>query len=262
MVKRLFLLFSALFLFSCASKEVDYAASIFPLRWLVQNLYPDAEVYQIVKPGSNPHLYDLTPRDAAAVERAKKVFLIGNLEPFASKVPPSKRVEVIKLLNLSPDANPHLWLSPRRWLETARRLPSAAPPPDGEALRKTLEVLKKLDARYSVLKEKNLKAVLIYPAFYWLCKDYGVEILEIVAPSPGEPSPRKLVKAAEALKKHPDALILYPSEEPAALRLAQELKKVSPSARLVALETLVNLKEGDYAEKMEENLKRMLESAP
>ncbi|NPB05407.1 MAG: zinc ABC transporter solute-binding protein, partial [Aquificae bacterium] len=90
----LFLLSAAVLLFSCGEKKEAelLVTSVFPLTWTVKNLYPTYEVYQLVKPGSNPHLYDLTPRDAEALRRAKKVFLIGNLEPFADEVPPSKRV--------------------------------------------------------------------------------------------------------------------------------------------------------------------------
>jgi ABC-type Zn uptake system ZnuABC Zn-binding protein ZnuA len=120
------LLGGALLLSSCGEKEESkplLVTSIYPLTWTVQELYPSYEVYQVLKAGQNPHLYDLSPKDAQKIEEAKKVFLIGNLEPYSQKVPSDKKVEVIKLLGLDYSVNPHLWFSPKRWLEFVEKLP-------------------------------------------------------------------------------------------------------------------------------------------
>ena len=77
MLRLLPLLFTVLFFVSCSHKEEkpEISASIYPLVWTVKNVYPTYKVYQIVKPGSNPHLYDLTPKDALHIEHSKRCFL-------------------------------------------------------------------------------------------------------------------------------------------------------------------------------------------
>ncbi len=261
-MKRLFvlLLLPALILAGCSQKKEKLATSIFPLTWLVENIYPSYGIYQIVKPGQNPHLYDLTPRDAIEIEESRKVFLIGNLEPFGRKIPPEKRVEVIKILGLSPSANPHIWLSPRKWLEVAQKLPKATPSLklSREGWENTLKRLQKLDKDYKTIKKKHIKAVLILPAFYWLCKDYGIKVLYILQPNPESGiSVKRFTELVAVLKKNPNALVIYSTANPKAVEIISKLKRIAPSLKSVGLDPLIWQTEGDYVKLMEENLNRL-----
>ena len=231
---------------------------------MVEEVYPTYSVYQLVKPGQNPHLYDMTPKDAVAVENAKKVFLIGNLEPFATKIPPAKRVEVIELLNLPPSANPHLWLSPKRWLQFAAKLPSVEGLKlDRQKWGEVINELKRLDTEYRKLSPLGLKVVMVHPAFVWLCKDYNLEVLAILEPHGGVGiSPQTFAKTVEILKKLPDkgkVLILYAITNPKGKEIAQKLSTLT-GVKVVGLDPLVEYDSGNYTRLMEENLKRLLKA--
>ena len=265
-MKKLLLLIFLSFLLGCSEKEDKplLATSIYPLTWVAKNLFPHYGVYQIIKKGSNPHLYDLTPKDALKVEQAKRVFLVGNLEPFAQRVPQEKRLEVIKVLNLPESVNPHLWLSPKRWLEFVQNLPPYVKElhPDPEGYNRTIEKLKGLDREYRKLEKENLAVVMVHPAFVWLCKDYNLEILTILEPGEGIGiSPKRLEEALQKLKtlKGKRALILYVSVNPREQEVAQKLSSKSGIAAVGLDPALWGNKE-DYIQIMERNLKLILKA--
>jgi len=251
---------------SCGERKEKplLATSIFPLTWVVENVYPTYRVYQLVKPGQNPHLYDLTPKDAIAVEEAKKVFLIGNLEPFATKIPPAKRVEVIKLLNLPESVNPHLWLSPKRWLMFAEKLPPVEDlKMDRQRWRGMIGELQKLDNEYKKLSPLGLKVVMVHPAFVWLCRDYNIEVLAILEPHGGVGiSPKTFTQTVETLKNLPDkgkVLILYAITNPKGREIAEKLSSLT-GVKAVGLDPLVEYERGNYTQLMGENLKKLLKA--
>jgi ABC-type Zn uptake system ZnuABC Zn-binding protein ZnuA len=266
---RLFLLLlSVLFLFtSCGEKKEEkplLVTSIFPLTWVVKEAYPSYGVYQIIKPPANPHLYDLTPKDAMKLSHAEKVFLIGNLEPFAHKVEREKRVEVIELLGLPPSVNPHLWLSPKRWLDFTLSLPKVEGLKlDRQRWEEVTEKLQRLDREYSQLKGLNLKVVMVHPAFVWLCRDYQMEVIAILETKEGLGiSPKTLMKTVETLKGIEDknrVLFLYVSTNPKGKEIAQRLSQMS-GIKAVGLDPLVGYTDGDYIKVMEENLRKILEA--
>ena len=251
---------------SCGGKNGKplLVTSIFPLTWVVENVFPSYSIYQLVKPGQNPHLYDLTPKDAIAVEEAKKVFLIGNLEPFATKIPPAKRVEVIKLLNLPESVNPHLWLSPKRWLMFAEKLPSVEDlKMDRQRWRGIIGELQRLDNEYKRLSPLGLKVVMVHPAFVWLCRDYNIEVLAILEPHGGVGiSPKTFTQTVETLKNLSDkgrVLILYAITNPKGREIAEKLSSLT-GVKAVGLDPLVEYERGNYTQLMGENLKKLLKA--
>jgi len=263
-LKVFFAFLLALLLSSCGEKGEKplVVTSVFPLTWVVKEVYPSYGVYQVIKPPANPHLYDLTPKDALKLSQAQKVFLIGNLEPFASKVSEDKRVEVIKLLGLPPSVNPHLWLSPKRWLNFALLLPKVEGINlDRQRWKEVTEKLKELDREYSKLKGLNLKVVMIHPAFVWLCKDYDIGVIAILETKEGLGiSPKTLVNAVETLKglkEKNKVLVLYISTNPKEEEIAKEISQKA-GVKAVGLDPLVGYTEGDYIKLMEENLKKLL----
>ena len=264
-MKRLLLPIISLLLLGCSerSEKPLIVTSIYPLTWTVKELYPEYSVYQLVKSGDNPHLYDLSPKDALKIEEAKKVFLIGNLEPFAEKIPEKKKVEVIKVLKLSKSANPHLWLSPKRWLEFLKRLPQAVADLkiNPRSYKKTLEIFRKLDREYEKLKGLKLSVVMIHPAFVWLCKDYNVNILGILETKVGLGiSTKRYTQIVNLLKNYKGRLlILYVSINPKGRELARKLSKET-GVRAVGLNPAIWEGEKTYPQILEENLKRILEA--
>ena len=268
MLKKILLLLLAVFFVGCSQKsqKPELSASIFPLKWLVQRIYTDYDVYQIIKPGSNPHLYDLTPRDAEHIAKSQKVFLIGNLEPFAGKIDGSKRVEVIKLLNIPPKENPHIWLSPKRWLELAEKLPQNVKglKTNDKNWKEVVSELRRLDKEYRQLSRLGLKVVMIHPAFVWLCRDYNIQVLYILEKH-GEGAGASLKRFQELvnLLKNEDTgkvIILYTSLNPKAEDIVKRLKTIYPQLKAAKLDPLIWHTDGDYIKLMEENLRRILET--
>jgi len=262
------LLGGALLLSSCGEKRNEkplIVTSIYPLTWTVKELYPSYGVYQILKSGQNPHLYDLSPKDAVKIAEAKKVFLVGNLEPFAGKVDPNKRVEVIKVLNLPPSVNPHLWFSPKRWLEFVEKLPQEVKglKLSQKGFEEAVEELKKVHQDYEKLKGLNLKVVMVHPAFVWLCDDYNLKVLGILEKH-GELgiSAKTFAQIVEKVKNEPGrVLVLYISTNPKGKEIAQKLSKMLGSKVVpVGLDPILWKGEGDYITRLEENLKKILKA--
>jgi len=267
MLRLLPLLFTVLFFVSCSHKEEkpEISASIYPLVWTVKNVYPTYKVYQIVKPGSNPHLYDLTPKDALHIEHSKKVFLIGNLEPFSGKISSQKKVEVVKFLNLPPSSNPHYWLSPKRWLQFAEQLNKVEGLKlDQKKWKHLISQLRKLDKLYRqklTYIRNRVEVVMIHPAFYWTCKDYQLKVLAILEPKGGLGiSPKILVDLKEKLKQLKDkkVLVVYTNIDPHAEKVAKMVEQFSPNVKIVGLDPLVSRESGDYIKLMKENLEKIL----
>ena len=266
---RKFVLIFAIILtfFGCSKKEQpkEIAASIYPLVWTVKQVYPSYEVYQIIKPGVNPHLYDLTPQDALHIERAVKVFLIGNLEPFAPKIAPNKRVEVVELLNLPKSSNPHYWLSPKRWLKFVEKLNKVQGLNlDLQKWQKVVNRLKELDKLYeqklSAIKDR-VEIIMVHPAFYWTCKDYHLHVLAILEPKGGLGiSPKTLIELKGIINQIKDKkiLVLIASINPHAREVAKTLEEISPKVKVVALDPIVSHTQGDYVKIMEDNLNKIL----
>jgi len=267
MLRVLPLLILLLSFVSCSHKEEkpEISASIYPLVWTVKNVYPTYKVYQIVKPGSNPHLYDLTPKDALHIENSQKVFLVGNLEPFSGKIPSQKKVEVVKFLNLPPSSNPHYWLSPKRWLQFASQLNKVEGLKlDQKRWKDLVYQLRELDNLYrqKLASIRNrVEVVMIHPAFYWTCKDYQLKVLAILESKEGLGiSPKTLVDLKERLKqlKNKKVLVIYTNINPHAEKVAKMVEQFSPNVKIVGLDPLVSRESGDYIKLMKENLEKIL----
>jgi len=246
---------------ACSQKQEKQtlSASIFPIKWVLEKVYNNYQIYQIIKPGNNPHLYELTPKDIIQIKKSKKVFLIGNLEPFSQRIDAQKKIEIIKLLKIRENENPHIWLSPKKWLKFVKKLPSIKELSlNRTAWKEVIKKLTQLDKKYSSLPQ--YKVIMIHPAYYWLCKDYGLTIYFVLEPNIGELSLKRISLLIGKLKEEKslrDIVVFYSSIDNKEKEIYLKLKKIFPNLKGVALNPLIWETSGDYIKLMEENLHRI-----
>lgn len=263
-----FLIFflSALSIFvfsSCSNKSLSYkkpliVTTIFPLTRWIENI-TDANVYQIVKNGIDPHEYDLSYEDMEKIEKASYVVAIGKgLEPFYNKLPKNK---TILLKNyVSNNENPHIWLSPKRALKSLEILKEKMPNLiDQKKYNSYYKKFQKLDRDYEIelSKIKNRAFIMLHPSYYYLAKDYGLNIVY----SPGndvseewEPSLKDYLHIINIIKKDKVHAILADMENP---KLALKLGKET-GVKVIILNDMHSLIKGSYINLMYQNLNELV----
>ncbi len=265
---KIFLIFFlpalSIFVFSsCSNRSLSYkkpliVTTIFPLTRWASNI-TDANVYQIVKNGIDPHEYDLSYEDMEKIEKASYIIAIGKgLEPFYNKLPPNK---TILLKNyVSNNENPHIWLSPKRALKSLEvlkeKMPNLIDPKKYDSYYKKLQKLDK-DYETELSKIKNRAFVMLHPSYYYLAKDYGLNIVY----SPGndvseewEPSLKDYLHIINIIKKDKVYAILADMENP---KLALKLGKET-GVKVIILNDMHSLTKGSYINLMYQNLNELV----
>ncbi len=206
-----------------SSPRLTVVASIPPIADLVAQVGGQrVEVLTMVPPGSNPHLYEPTAAQMAAVSRARLLVVNGaGLEFWVDQVVSAAQNPRLKVLVLSEgmdliqqgaegQANPHLWLSPKRAMVYVTRIRDALieVDPQGEAVYRAraaeyLDQLRALDAEIEeAVAHFTTREVIIYPAWAYFLQDYGLHAAAYVEPYPGkEPSPQYLAQVVETVKR-------------------------------------------------------------
>jgi len=174
------------------------------------------EVEALLPSGADPHTYELTPDRIAAITRADVVFanglgLEGNLLDVVAQNASDTVVELSEGLDTLA-GNPHLWLDPRLGAVYVERIRDALidADPAGAAEYETnatayLEQLgdldRELDAAVASIPAERRKLVTFHDAYPYLAARYGLEVVAVVAPSPGqEPSARDVAELVSAIR--------------------------------------------------------------
>lgn len=166
------------------------------------------------------------------------------------------------------DIDPHAWLSlqaSRIMVKNIETTLSKLDKKNAKEYRKNANLyIKELDKLYSEYSKKfkglkNKTLVASHAAFAYLCRDFGLvqnSITDVFAE--GEPNAKQLVELVEYCKKYNVKTIF--SEEVANQALAQTLSS-EVGGKVVKIYT-IETKEDDlsYLKRMEENLKRIVES--
>ena len=203
--------------------RLTVVASIPPLADFVAQVGGNrVNVVTMVPPGSNPHLYEPTATQMAAVSQARLLVVNGaGLEFWVEQVVSAAQNPDLKVLVLSEgmeliqeseggQANPHLWLSPKRAMTYVERIRDAMieVDPAGEATYRAnaeryLEELRALDAEIEeAVAHFATREVVIYPAWAYFLEDYGLHAAAYVEPYPGkEPSPQYLAQVVDVVKR-------------------------------------------------------------
>lgn len=193
--------------------------SIAPYKFFTQRVAgPDFNVETVVPAGANPHIFEPTSRQVAAISKGAVWFRIG--EPFEKKILPvfqeknraftdfdlRNDIELIEdhHLNCShcsmDHSDRHIWLSPKLAIKQARSIAQTLADkfPEKKDLffenaEKLASELSELDREIAsilgLMKDKTL--LVSHPAFGYFCKDYGLEQLSVEYEGK-DPRPRHL----------------------------------------------------------------------
>jgi zinc transport system substrate-binding protein len=184
-----------------------------PLAGIVERLAGGAaEVRVLVPPGADVETFAPTPRDVAALERARLAVTVGDpavlferlhLDPWLADHPDVPRIRLADAPGSA--ADPHLWLSPRAVAavlpEIARHLSALVPAAAGaiaarrdELAREAAALDRELARRFAGATARSF--VIQHPSLECWARDYGLTQIAIEAEGK-EPSPARLAALVE-----------------------------------------------------------------
>jgi len=219
-----------------------------------------SNVEVVLKPGSNPHTYEPTPKDIVKLSNSALLFEIGiGLDEWATEValeaengprvvPVAIGIPTLPALSerlrrrhldenkIAAHGNPHVWLDPNIVsdiiIPTMTKAYTAADPPNADYYRANSFRLTELvrsyaqDARTRLDKLKGKPVILQHGAFVYFFRQYGIPVMDILEPFPGqEPTMQDITEIIEVAKvEKPVAIIIESQLSPKPARvLAEEL---------------------------------------
>ncbi len=221
------LLLLLLLLTSCstgtASGKPSVVAGAYPLAWLAQRVGgPDVTVTNLVKPGTEPHDVELTPRQVGEVQKAALVLRLEHFQPAVDDAVGTGK-QALDLAQVAGETadDPHVWLDPVRMhhmaAAVAERLAKVDPAHAAGYRERAAAVqadLAALDRTFrTALTGCALRDVVTsHAAFGYLATRYGLVQHGISGLSPdSEPSPKRLAEAAEFARAHHVTTIFFES---------------------------------------------------
>lgn len=260
---------------AAAPPALRVATGIPPLGYLLERLAGGrAGVLVLVGAGQNPHTYEPTPRQRAALAQAAAYFKLGLpfentlLAKVAAGHPGLRVVELTQGLELAPapqedhhdgEANDHdegemdlhLWLSPRLTQHLARAMAQALAELDPagttgyqERLQGILADLQAVDQRLTqVLAPHRGSFFLVYhPAFGYFGRDYGLKQMAVETGGK-EPGARHLARLVKKAKAHHIKVVFVQPQFPqkSAQQMAREIGGAVVTMDDLAPDYLANL---------------------
>jgi ABC-type Zn uptake system ZnuABC Zn-binding protein ZnuA len=176
----------------------------------------DVEVTALLPSGADPHTFELAPARVADLAHADLVFMNGlGLEGrLRGVIETNAGGPVVELAAGLPtiDDNPHLWLDPQlaaRYVERVRDALIEHDPTHRDTYTANaqayLDRLAQLDVEFAdaiaSIPPERRKLVTFHDAFPYLAQRYGLEVVAVVVPSPGqEPSAQQVAALARAIQ--------------------------------------------------------------
>jgi zinc transport system substrate-binding protein len=233
------LLFLGLALGACSrnapapgTAKVSVVTTLYPLEFLARRIGGDrVDVVNVVPPGVEPHDWEPSPRDIAAIQRARVFIHNGaGFEPWAARVVrdlPKNTPLVLQAahgLSLMPPASgdaeegaasggldPHVWLSPALFTRQAEQVQNALAKADPAGAQTYAANLDSLKAQLAALSDDMKRGVsscarntivTSHAAFGYLAKELGLRQVFISGLSPeSEPSPARLRQLVAEVKQ-------------------------------------------------------------
>ena len=207
----------------CGKKETSklkVAVTIYPFYDAVQAISGGlVDVVVIVKPGSSPHTYSLTPQDIKNLEGVTVIFENGfGLEEFLKPVMSSLNARVVNVSEPLKDivekhgGNPHLFLNPEYFIkqsEVIKNMLIEIDPAHKDNYEKNFETYKsQILTKASELKEKlntlkNRNVITFHDAFPYFAEYFGLNILASIEPDPNKmPTPKQIIEIENLTKKY------------------------------------------------------------
>ncbi|MBM3207780.1 MAG: hypothetical protein FJZ57_04145 [Chlamydiae bacterium] len=253
------------FTFSCSSSQNTSSkslkpkilVSIPPYTYFVKKIALDTvDTVCLVPEGSNPHLFEPTPRQVQEVYESKVWISIG--ESFEKKITTTlkknhKTLTIVDLSKLIPadttvkgcscghhhehehheSQDLHIWMSPRLAKQQAIAIEEALTstfPEQAEFFNKNLSdfiaELDQIDDEISLLLSpfKDQAVLVSHPAFGYFCKDYGLEQISIEIEGK-DPRPKDISQILEKAKNTNVRVVIVQEQHnnKGALAIANEL---------------------------------------
>ena len=270
-MKQWFLLLSLLFPGLLFAKPLSLMLSVPPLQTLAQQLGGDwVQVQSLVRPGENPHSYEPTPKQIAALARADLYLYLGIpfeqawIQRIRAAHPHLRVLDLPSLLQgrLHRAFDPHIWTDPqltKQMLQALRdTLISLDPQHRGEyeaGYRRLAQALDQLDQEIQAqLQDRSPRAFLVFhPAWGYFAQRYGLTQLAIEqeGKEPGPRAPADLIDQARRLGLR--AVFVQPQFNPkAAAQIARAI-----GGRVVPLDPLAP----DYFENLRRVARAIAQSA-
>jgi zinc transport system substrate-binding protein len=215
------------------SKKIRVLVSILPQKYFVEQIGGEkVEVSVLIPPGSNPHVYDPTPRQMEEISQAEIYFPIGYLGfEQAWKTSLQNNYPKLKIINQSlgietlsqegtacehhehqaeeTGIDPHTWLSPKNALlisATTLRTLVANYPENAEYFtgnyNRLTQKIRDLDHEIDsiLLDLPSRKFMIFHPSLSYFAKDYNLTQIPIEFEGK-EPSPARLKEAITEARK-------------------------------------------------------------
>lgn len=230
----------------------------------------DAEVYNVVPTGAEPHEFEPTAAEVAKFSKADVFIYNGfGIDAWAQKIAPTlpSSVNVVcassEFQNETKNNDPHVWLSFERARKQLEMIYKAFSTADSENAQKYLSRMTDYESKIDALEEdyrtsglEGMKIFVTHGAYGYLCDEFGMEqvALESVSGS-GDPSPSQMAKIVEEIKGEGAKCIFYDPLDGDKLALA-----VAKEAGVEALALYTFEGDGenrDYITIMSENLKQL-----
>lgn len=286
-VARVVLVASAVLLGGCQSPPqvtatLSVVTSFYPLFAFAQRVGGDrVRVRMLVPAGGEPHDFEPTPADVAAL-RAARIFIYNGagLEPWVERlrreIPPATvMVEAsaglpLMTLNRREGPDPHVWLDPLLALRQVQNILAglirADPDVRGQYEERAARVqadLEDLHTRYARTLARCERRVFIttHAAFGYLAKRYGLTMIAISGLSPeAEVPPGRMAAISREARRHGVRVVYF--ETLVSPRVAEAIAR-EVGARTAVLDPLEGLtaeaqRQGNnYFTVMDENLRAL-----
>jgi zinc transport system substrate-binding protein len=194
--------------------SAQVVASFYPLAYAAQTIGgPGLEVRNLTPSGAEPHDIELTPRDVAAIQKAKLVlYLSHRFQPAvedAVKSARGVRLDGLQGLSLAKGVgdeagktDPHVWLDPLLYARIVRRIGAALGRP--QAAAKLAARVDALDGEYRAGLRNCARRTFVtsHAAFGYLAARYGLHQVAITGLDPeSEPSAQRLASLAKLVRR-------------------------------------------------------------
>jgi len=247
--------------FSLPLQAAEIIATIPPLAGIVQMLNGDEQVSCLLPPGSDPHHFQLSPRQVEKLNRVQLLIRSSKDDHGWMQIPSNRPV-----IDIWPNRD-HAWLNPDNMLtalpQVAKQLISIFPDrkPVIEAnLKRSLNeagrIKSELRKALSTLHDGGV--MMQHPSWQRLFDAYDIPILAVLESHRHghEHGPRHLEAALTRLEAHPDAVLIGDVRH--SNRSLQWLASHSKGKKILFLDALGTC--GDsWASLMQQNINRILE---
>jgi zinc transport system substrate-binding protein len=188
------------------AEKTSVVAAFYPLAWAAERVGgDDVEVWNVTKPGAEPHDVELTPRDVERIRSADVVVYLGaGFQPAVEEAVEGAEgtaIDVLEGLQLIPAGpneegltrDPHVWLDPNRFSAAVKAIAESLG--REEQGRSVARELAKLDRQFKrgLAACDRRELVTTHAAFGYLAERYNLDQISITGLSPeAEPAARDL----------------------------------------------------------------------